>query len=271
MLVQRAACGLACPCRALAADGAAVVRAQGRSGHDRVRHPQPRDSRACPAAACLCVCAALTALPRARRLRARCSSRRWQTPPSTPSVRPRAVRAATCAHHLTGPLATAHARSGALEGLINTAFVHSVDPPSLALIVPILRNGLKDRQPGVKKMAAQVVGSMCALISDVNDLLPYHETLLKHLKASAKRRAARRSATPRRTTSQRNAAQRNASLRLRPMHACAYTAHVHRTRPPHSGVPPCGWTRVTMPACVSSGSTDHRITRHSHFHTQRHT
>jgi len=72
----------------------------------------------------------------------------------------------------------------ALQDLMRTSFVHSVDPPSLALIVPILRKGLVGRTAITKKMSAQVVGSMCSLIGDVKDILPYASTLLKYLKAA---------------------------------------------------------------------------------------
>ncbi len=42
--------------------------------------------------------------------------------------------------------------------------------------------GLKGRTAVTKKMSAQVVGSMCSLIGDVKDILPYASTLLKYLK-----------------------------------------------------------------------------------------
>lgn len=70
----------------------------------------------------------------------------------------------------------------ALQDLMRTSFVHSVDPPSLALIIPILKKGLKGRTAVTKKMSAQVVGSMCSLIGDVKDILPYAGVLLKYLK-----------------------------------------------------------------------------------------
>jgi len=57
-----------------------------------------------------------------------------------------------------------------------------VDPPSLALIMPILKRGLQDRAPSTKKMACQVVGSICSLIQDVQDIKPYAKMLLKQLK-----------------------------------------------------------------------------------------
>ena len=70
----------------------------------------------------------------------------------------------------------------ALSALIHTSFVHSIDPPSLALIVPIVKKGLRGRTAPTKKMAAQVVGSMCELVGDVRDILPYASTLLKFLR-----------------------------------------------------------------------------------------
>ena len=70
----------------------------------------------------------------------------------------------------------------ALGALIHTSFVHSIDPPSLALIVPILRKGLKGRTAPTKKMAAQVVGSMCNLLGNVADLLPYAAILVKYVR-----------------------------------------------------------------------------------------
>jgi hypothetical protein len=70
----------------------------------------------------------------------------------------------------------------ALVSLMRTSFIHSVDPPSLALIIPILRRGLKDRVPSTKIMAAQITGSMCSLITDVKDIMPYVNTLSKYLK-----------------------------------------------------------------------------------------
>jgi hypothetical protein len=52
----------------------------------------------------------------------------------------------------------------ALQALQDTSFVHSIDPPSLALIVPILNRGLRERGTDVKKKAALIVGNMCSMI-----------------------------------------------------------------------------------------------------------
>jgi len=69
----------------------------------------------------------------------------------------------------------------ALEALATTSFAHSIDPASLALLVPILRRGLRDRVRQSKHRAAQVVGCLCQL-ADTKDLLPYTTTLMKYLK-----------------------------------------------------------------------------------------
>ena len=54
----------------------------------------------------------------------------------------------------------------ALDTLIGTVFVHDVDAASLALIVPVLHRGLRDRSGDAKKKAGRIVGNMCELIND---------------------------------------------------------------------------------------------------------
>lgn len=49
----------------------------------------------------------------------------------------------------------------ALEALTATSFVHSVDPPSLALVIPILQRGLASRSTSVKKTAGVIAGNVC--------------------------------------------------------------------------------------------------------------
>ncbi|CAH0491585.1 unnamed protein product [Peronospora farinosa] len=70
----------------------------------------------------------------------------------------------------------------ALQQLQSTSFQHSIDAPSLALVMPIITRGLKDRAGDAKKKAALIVGSMCSMINDAKDLLPYMETVLPSLK-----------------------------------------------------------------------------------------
>ena len=54
----------------------------------------------------------------------------------------------------------------ALETLLNTIFVNTVDAASLALIVPVVHRGLRDRSGDAKKKAARIVGDMCELINE---------------------------------------------------------------------------------------------------------
>mmetsp|Transcript_38682 Transcript_38682/g.62654 ORF Transcript_38682/g.62654 Transcript_38682/m.62654 type:complete len:1156 (-) Transcript_38682:392-3859(-) len=75
-----------------------------------------------------------------------------------------------------------HTRAS-LEALLQTAFVHSVDAPSLALIIPVLHRGLRERSTDTKKKAAQIVGNMGSLISDHKDVLPYLPLLVPELKS----------------------------------------------------------------------------------------
>ncbi|ORX96881.1 ARM repeat-containing protein [Basidiobolus meristosporus CBS 931.73] len=68
-----------------------------------------------------------------------------------------------------------------LTALLGTAFVHYIDAPSLALVMPILQRGLKERSTEVKKKGARIVGNMCSL-TDKKDLVPYLPSLLPSLK-----------------------------------------------------------------------------------------
>ncbi|KAI8841708.1 armadillo-type protein [Chytridium lagenaria] len=69
----------------------------------------------------------------------------------------------------------------ALSALLETSFVHYIDAPSLALIVPILERGLTERATDTKKKAAQIMGQM-ATLTDQKDLIPYLANLLPKLK-----------------------------------------------------------------------------------------
>lgn len=72
---------------------------------------------------------------------------------------------------------------GCLQALLNTEFVHVIDPPSLALIMPTLKRTLEIRSTDTKKMAAQIIGNMYSL-TDKKDLSPYLPDVLPGLKQS---------------------------------------------------------------------------------------
>lgn len=73
---------------------------------------------------------------------------------------------------------------GALEALLACEFMHSIDAPSLALLVPVLQRGLKDRSADVKRKAALITGNTCSMISEAKDLLPYLPVILPGLKST---------------------------------------------------------------------------------------
>jgi len=69
----------------------------------------------------------------------------------------------------------------ALKDLLETAFVHYIDAPSLALVMPIIGRGLRERNSETKKMASQIMGNMSSL-TDKKDIIPYIERLMPSLK-----------------------------------------------------------------------------------------
>ncbi|XP_068667141.1 protein ILITYHIA isoform X2 [Aristolochia californica] len=69
-----------------------------------------------------------------------------------------------------------------LDILLQTTFINSVDAPSLALLVPIVHRGLRERSADTKKKAAQIVGNMCSLVTEPKDMIPYIGLLLPEVK-----------------------------------------------------------------------------------------
>ena len=71
----------------------------------------------------------------------------------------------------------------ALDSLLKVSFVHYLDAPSLALLVPILERGLGDRS-GLKRKAAQIIGSLSHL-AERKDLVNHLDSLIRGLRIAA--------------------------------------------------------------------------------------
>ncbi|KAF9019240.1 ARM repeat-containing protein [Hymenopellis radicata] len=67
--------------------------------------------------------------------------------------------------------------SVALKGVLGTTFVHYIDRSSLALVIPIVERGLRDRGSEGKKRAVRIVGNLAGL-TDAGDFIPYLRGLM---------------------------------------------------------------------------------------------
>lgn len=67
----------------------------------------------------------------------------------------------------------ANKTKAALEALLECEFMHSIDAPSLAILIPILARALKDRGGDLKRKSAIILGNMCSMINDPKIFIPY--------------------------------------------------------------------------------------------------
>eukprot|EP01022_Parablepharisma_sp_SALTPOND_P008185 TRINITY_DN135344_c2_g1_i1.p1 TRINITY_DN135344_c2_g1~~TRINITY_DN135344_c2_g1_i1.p1 ORF type:complete len:2658 (-),score=295.29 TRINITY_DN135344_c2_g1_i1:34-7386(-) len=72
----------------------------------------------------------------------------------------------------------------ALDLLLQQRFAHAIDAPSLSLIIPILDYGLRAQNNDVKMKATQLVGNICKLIANPNDMVPYLPVVIPALKSA---------------------------------------------------------------------------------------
>lgn len=67
--------------------------------------------------------------------------------------------------------------NAALAALLKTTFEHYLDAPSLALVMPIIDRGLRQRSSDIKRRSVQIVGNMASL-TEARDLVPYLDSLM---------------------------------------------------------------------------------------------
>lgn len=72
--------------------------------------------------------------------------------------------------------------TAAMDRLMGTTFVSQVDRPTLALIVPVLSRGLRDRDVQMKRKCCVVIDNMCKLVCDAKDVEPFVDKLYPDLK-----------------------------------------------------------------------------------------
>lgn len=73
---------------------------------------------------------------------------------------------------------------GAIDAMLGSEFVHAIDAASLALLIPPLHRGLRDRSSELKRKSAAIVGSMCNNVSSRHDVVPYLDLLLPSLRVT---------------------------------------------------------------------------------------
>ena len=91
----------------------------------------------------------------------------------------------TCAHKLIASLtdpANDLLRQEALDVLLSTSFVHSLDAASLALVIPVMLRATRERRSEIKRKGAQILGSIAVLSADPTEGLgPYMDRIIPAL------------------------------------------------------------------------------------------
>ena len=65
---------------------------------------------------------------------------------------------------------------------METTFSHYLDPPSIALIIPIIDYNLKGQNDELKKKASHVIGAISMILQNYNDMISYSDIIIPDLK-----------------------------------------------------------------------------------------
>lgn len=72
-----------------------------------------------------------------------------------------------------------------VEKLASVVFVQAVETPALAVVVPVVMRGLKEKKEPTKRKACVIIDNMAKLVPDPRELAPFFECLLPQLKTTA--------------------------------------------------------------------------------------